>query len=91
MPQLTPQELDQIRNSMATAKTPVVIAMIKAVLAGGIIKGTIGFGMPTVAVPIVAFFIPATTAMIDNGDGTMTPVAPPVAAPPETEEDKNGN
>ena len=36
MSQLSPQELDQIRNSMAMAKTPVVIAMIKAVLAGGI-------------------------------------------------------
>ena len=34
---------------------------------------------------------PATTEMIDNGDGTMTPVAQPVAEPPATEEDKNGN
>ena len=42
----------------------IVCIIILAVLAGGIIKGTIGFGMPTVAVPIVAFFIPATTAMI---------------------------
>ena len=42
----------------------IVGIIILAVLAGGIIKGTIGFGMPTVAVPIVAFFIPATTAMI---------------------------
>ena len=38
MPQLTPQELDQIRNSMATATDEVVIAMIKAVLSGGIDK-----------------------------------------------------
>ena len=38
MPQLTPQELDQIRNSMASAEDSVVIAMIKAVLSGGIDK-----------------------------------------------------
>lgn len=38
MPQLTPQELDQIRNSLATATDEVVIAMIKAVLSGGIDK-----------------------------------------------------
>ena len=38
MPQLTPKELDQIRNSMATAEDSVVIAMIKVVLSGGIDK-----------------------------------------------------
>ena len=38
MPQLTPQELDQIRNSMATATDEVVIATIKAILSGGIDK-----------------------------------------------------
>lgn len=38
MAQLTPQELDQIRNSMAAAEDSVVIAMIKAVLSGGIDK-----------------------------------------------------
>ena len=38
MPQLTPEELDQIRNSLATATDEVVIAMIKAVLSGGIDK-----------------------------------------------------
>ena len=38
MPQLTPQELDQIRNSMASAEDSVVIAMIKVVLSGGIDK-----------------------------------------------------
>ena len=38
MPQLTPQELDQIRNSMATATDEVVIATIKAVLSAGIDK-----------------------------------------------------
>ena len=41
-----------------------VIIIILAVLAGGLIKGTIGFGMPMVALPIIAFTIPATTAMI---------------------------
>ena len=38
MPQLTPKELDQIRNSMATSEDSVVIALIKAVLSGGIHK-----------------------------------------------------
>ena len=38
MPQLTPKELDQIRNSMAAAEDSVVVAMIKAVLSGGIDK-----------------------------------------------------
>ena len=38
MPQLTPEELDQIRNSMAAAEDSVVVAMIKAVLSGGIDK-----------------------------------------------------
>ena len=42
----------------------IVIIIILAVLAGGLIKGTIGFGMPMVALPIIAFTIPATTAMI---------------------------
>ena len=42
----------------------IVIIIILAVLAGGLIKGTLGFGMPMVALPIIAFVIPATTAMI---------------------------
>ena len=42
----------------------IVIIIILAVLAGGLIKGTLGFGMPMVALPIIAFTIPATTAMI---------------------------
>ena len=42
----------------------IVIIIILAVLAGGIVKGTIGFGMPMVALPLIAFIIPATTAMI---------------------------
>ena len=33
-------------------------------LAGGLVKGTLGFGMPMVALPIIAFIIPPTTAMI---------------------------
>ena len=36
MSQLTPQELDQIRNSMATATDEIVITTMKAVLSGGI-------------------------------------------------------
>ena len=42
----------------------IVVIIIFAILAGGIIKGTLGFGMPMVALPIIAFVIPATTAMI---------------------------
>ena len=42
----------------------VVIVIILAVMAGGLIKGTIGFGMPMVALPLIAFAVPVTTAMI---------------------------
>jgi uncharacterized membrane protein YfcA len=42
----------------------IVVIIIFAILAGGLIKGTLGFGMPMVALPIIAFVIPATTAMI---------------------------
>ena len=42
----------------------VVIVIILAVMAGGLIKGTIGFGMPMVALPLIAFAVPVTTAMV---------------------------
>ena len=42
----------------------IVIIIILAVIAGGVVKGTIGFGMPMVALPIIAFAVPVTTAMI---------------------------
>ena len=42
----------------------IVLVIILAVLAGGLVKGTLGFGMPMVALPIIAFIIPPTTAMI---------------------------
>jgi hypothetical protein len=42
----------------------LIIIIVTAVLAGGLIKGTLGFGMPMVALPIIAFIIPPTTAMI---------------------------
>ena len=42
----------------------IIIIIILAVLAGGLVKGTLGFGMPMVALPIIAFIIPPTTAMI---------------------------
>ena len=42
----------------------IVLIIIFAILAGCLIKGTLGFGMPMVALPIIAFVIPATTAMI---------------------------
>ena len=42
----------------------IILIIILAVLAGGLVKGTLGFGMPMVALPIIAFIIPPTTAMI---------------------------
>jgi uncharacterized membrane protein YfcA len=42
----------------------VILIIILAVLGGGLVKGTLGFGMPMVALPIIAFFLPTTTAMI---------------------------
>jgi uncharacterized membrane protein YfcA len=42
----------------------IIIIIILAVLAGGLVKGTLGFGMPMVALPIIAFIVPPTTAMI---------------------------
>ena len=42
----------------------IIIIIILAVIAGGLVKGTLGFGMPMVALPIIAFIIPPTTAMI---------------------------
>ena len=42
----------------------IVVIIVLAVLAGGLVKGTLGFGMPMVALPIIAFIVPATTAMI---------------------------
>ena len=42
----------------------IIIVIILAVLAGGLVKGTLGFGMPMVALPIIAFIMPPTTAMI---------------------------
>ena len=44
--------------------TSIVLVIILAVLAGGLVKGTLGFGMPMVALPIIAFIIPPTKAMI---------------------------
>ena len=42
----------------------IILVIILAVLSGGLVKGTLGFGMPMVALPIIAFVLPATTAMI---------------------------
>ncbi len=42
----------------------IIIVIMLAVMAGGLIKGTIGFGMPMVALPLIAFAVPVTTAMI---------------------------
>ena len=42
----------------------LIIIIFFAVLCGGLIKGIIGFGMPMVALPIIAFMLPATKAII---------------------------
>ncbi|MDC1260558.1 sulfite exporter TauE/SafE family protein [Pseudomonadota bacterium] len=42
----------------------IIFIIILAVLGGGLVKGTLGFGMPMVALPIIAFVLPATTAMM---------------------------
>ena len=42
----------------------IIIVIMLAVMAGGLIKGTIGFGMPMVALPLIAFAVPVTRAMI---------------------------
>ena len=42
----------------------IIIIIFLAVLCGGLVKGTIGFGMPMVALPIIAFILPATKAII---------------------------
>ena len=42
----------------------IVLVIILAVLAGGLVKGTLGFGMPMVALPIIAFITPPTTAKL---------------------------
>ena len=42
----------------------VIIIIFLAVLCGGLVKGTIGVGMPMVALPIIAFLLPATKAII---------------------------
>ena len=41
-----------------------LIIIILAVMAGGLIKGTIGFGMPMVALPLIAFIVPVTLSLI---------------------------
>ena len=38
----------------------LIIIIFFAVFFGGLIKGIIGFGMPMVALPIIAFMLPAT-------------------------------
>ncbi len=40
------------------------IICIMSVFLGGIIKGAVGIGMSMFSVPIIAFFLPPTTAMI---------------------------
>jgi uncharacterized membrane protein YfcA len=42
----------------------IIFIIILAVLGGGLVKGTLGFGMTMVALPIIVFVLPATTAMM---------------------------
>jgi len=57
--------LFHILKSLTMYNDPfIILVIILAVLSGGLVKGTLGFGMPMVALPIIAFVLPATTAMI---------------------------
>ena len=42
----------------------IVLTILISVFLGGIIKGTVGIGMSMFSVPIIAFFLPATSAII---------------------------
>ena len=42
----------------------ILFIIILAIFCGGLVKGTLGVGMPMLAVPIIAFVLPPTTAMI---------------------------
>ena len=42
----------------------ILIIIISSIFLGGIIKGAVGIGMSMFSVPIIAFFLPPTTAMI---------------------------
>ena len=42
----------------------IAVIIFVSVFLGGIIKGTVGIGMSMFSVPIIAFFLPPTTAII---------------------------
>ena len=42
----------------------IAVIIFASVFLGGIIKGTVGIGMSMFSVPIIAFFLPPTTAII---------------------------
>ena len=42
----------------------IIILVVIAIFSGGLVKGTLGVGMPMLAVPIIAFVLPPTKAMI---------------------------
>ena len=42
----------------------IIIVIITSIFLGGIIKGAVGVGMSMFSVPVIAFFLPPTTAMI---------------------------
>lgn len=52
---------------MTLAFTPEIFALILAVyLLGGVIKGALGFGLPTVAITVLPFLVPAQEALALN-------------------------
>jgi uncharacterized membrane protein YfcA len=56
--------LAQLFGASALAMTPGVVAACAAVvLLGSLVKGTLGIGMPLVAVPLLSLFIPAPQAI----------------------------
>ena len=42
----------------------LILIIILSIIAGGLMKGILGLGMPMVAVPVIAYFLPPTTAMM---------------------------
>ena len=55
----------------------LILIIILSIIAGGLMKGILGLGMPMVAVPVIAYFLPPTikpiTKKINNGRNLKLP------------------
>ena len=49
---------------MINFETYILIVVITSVFFGGVIKGSVGIGLSMFSVPIIAFFLPPTTAVM---------------------------